>query len=51
MKEVDDTIFILDFELNQYNKELELAEEEITNDFYYTHIEIKNQIEQWKNKS
>ena len=34
----------------RYNEDLKVAEEDIQNGNYYSHNEIKNQIEQWKKK-
>ncbi|MFD2938654.1 hypothetical protein [Flavobacterium notoginsengisoli] len=34
----------------RYNEDLKVAEEDIQNGNYYSHNEIKDQIEQWKKK-
>lgn len=36
--------------LEQYNEELKVAEDEIENGQFYSHNEVKEQIEQWKKK-
>lgn len=36
--------------LEQYNEDLKVAEEDIQNDNFYTHNQVKDKIEQWKKK-
>lgn len=48
--EIDNDLSFSKVDLEQYNAEILVSEIEIKSGKFYSHMEVENKIEQWKNK-